>query len=218
MGIANCNHCIRDIIQALADRIFFFWDHNGNKCLHFLVSSFYLMYFVFISDVYLYNVLHSILNKSIHPLASWKTTSSQIWCMGLGLWTVSTMWPWPWPTCSGWSDVTAPIVGQPYQHSKEVPMSGEPVAVGYRLEGRRGGKSLIVQGQGHELFIQNFLNIKSYSPGQPGYVVADPVRTRSVYWGRFTVTNGNMLPQQGCIWVFMLATTRDESSDERWPK
>jgi hypothetical protein len=22
--------------------------------------------------------------------------------------------------------------------------------------------------------------------------------------------NGNMLPQQGCIWVFMLATTRDE--------
>ena len=30
------------------------WDHNGNKCLHFFVSSFYLMYFVFISYVYLY--------------------------------------------------------------------------------------------------------------------------------------------------------------------
>ena len=31
----------------------FVWDHNGNKCLHFFVSSFYLMYFVFISYVYL---------------------------------------------------------------------------------------------------------------------------------------------------------------------
>ena len=39
-------------------------DHNGNKCLHFFVSSFYLMYFVFISYVYMYNVLHFILNKS----------------------------------------------------------------------------------------------------------------------------------------------------------
>ena len=44
------------------------WDHNGNKCLHFFESSFYLMYFVFISYVYLYNVLHFILNKSIHPI------------------------------------------------------------------------------------------------------------------------------------------------------
>ena len=35
-----------------------------NKCLHFFVSSFYLMYFDFISYVYLYNVLHFILNKS----------------------------------------------------------------------------------------------------------------------------------------------------------
>ena len=43
------------------------WDHNGNKCLHFFVSSFYLMYFVFIYYAYLYNVLHSIQNKSIHP-------------------------------------------------------------------------------------------------------------------------------------------------------
>ena len=41
-----------------------FWDHNGNKCLHGFVSSFYLMYFVFISYVYMYNVLHVILNKS----------------------------------------------------------------------------------------------------------------------------------------------------------
>ena len=40
------------------------WDHNGNKWLHFFVSSFYLMYFVFISYVNLYNVLHFILNKS----------------------------------------------------------------------------------------------------------------------------------------------------------
>ena len=31
------------------------------------LSSFYLMYFVFISDVYLYNVLHFILNKSNPP-------------------------------------------------------------------------------------------------------------------------------------------------------
>ena len=46
----------------------FVWDHNGNKCLHFFVSSFYLMYFVFISYVYLYNVLHFILNKS-NPMA-----------------------------------------------------------------------------------------------------------------------------------------------------
>ena len=42
-------------------------DHNGKKCLHFFVSSLYLMYFVFISYVYMYNVLHSILNKSTHP-------------------------------------------------------------------------------------------------------------------------------------------------------
>ena len=35
--------------------------------LAFFVSSFYLMYFVFIFYVYLYNVLHFILNKSIHP-------------------------------------------------------------------------------------------------------------------------------------------------------
>ena len=41
----------------------FVWDHNRNKCLHVFVSSFYLMYFVFISYVYLYNVLHFILNK-----------------------------------------------------------------------------------------------------------------------------------------------------------
>ena len=31
-----------------------FRDHNGNKCLHFIVASLYLMYFVFISYVYLY--------------------------------------------------------------------------------------------------------------------------------------------------------------------
>ena len=33
----------------------------------FLCHPFILMYFVFISYVYLYNVLHFILNKSIHP-------------------------------------------------------------------------------------------------------------------------------------------------------
>ena len=45
---------------------FSFWAHNGNKFLHFFVSSFYLMYFVFISYAYLYNVLHFILNQSIY--------------------------------------------------------------------------------------------------------------------------------------------------------
>ena len=55
-----CLSCICRYLICL-----FVWDHNGNKCLHFFVSSFYLMYFVFISYVYLYNVLHFILNKSI---------------------------------------------------------------------------------------------------------------------------------------------------------
>ena len=31
-------------------------DHNGNKYLHFFLSSLYLMYFVFISYVYLSNI------------------------------------------------------------------------------------------------------------------------------------------------------------------
>ena len=55
-----CLSCICRYLICL-----FVWDHNGNKCLHFFVSSFYLMYFVFISYVYLYNVLR-LYNKSIH--------------------------------------------------------------------------------------------------------------------------------------------------------
>ena len=62
------------------------WDHNGNKCLHFFVSSFYLMYFVFISYVYLYNVLHFILNKSIKenplPLGIRGAVTSQLCELG----------------------------------------------------------------------------------------------------------------------------------------
>ena len=60
--LCQCMLCICQYLIYI-----FVWDHNGNKCLHYLASSFYLMYFVFISYVYLYNVLHSILNKSIHP-------------------------------------------------------------------------------------------------------------------------------------------------------
>ena len=63
VALLNCAGLQKAIIYASVP----LWDHNGNKCLHFFVSSFYLMYFVFISYVYLYNVLHSILNKSIHP-------------------------------------------------------------------------------------------------------------------------------------------------------
>ena len=63
--------------------------------------------------------------------------------------------------------MTVPIAGRLYQHSTEVPMSGELVAVGYRLEGQHGGKSLIVQGEGHKLIHTEDPHIKSYSPGQP---------------------------------------------------
>ena len=67
-------------------------DHNGNKCLHFFVSSFYLMCFVFISYVYLYNVLHSVLNKSIHQ--------ARIWSI---LWTLQG-WRWAF-YISGWPGI-----------------------------------------------------------------------------------------------------------------
>ena len=60
--LCQCLSCIYLYLICI-----FVCEHNGNKCLHFFVSSFYLMYFVSISYVYLYNVLHFILNKSIHP-------------------------------------------------------------------------------------------------------------------------------------------------------
>ena len=43
-------------------------DHNGNKCLHLFVSLLYLMYFVCISYVYLYNVNPSIRTLFINNL------------------------------------------------------------------------------------------------------------------------------------------------------
>ena len=49
--VRACVHaCMRACVRAIIR------DHNGNKCLNFFVSSLYLMYFVFISYVYLYNV------------------------------------------------------------------------------------------------------------------------------------------------------------------